>query len=341
MNSRSKPSQEDTGVLHTALCDLLGCRYPLLQAGMGGVTRAELVAAVAKAGAYGFLGMVREGPDLIRREIRAVRHATELPFGVNLIPAATESELFDAELTACLDEDVHSLCFFWDVDARAVAKVKDAGKRVLYQVGTPEDAVLAEAAGADVIIVQGFEAGGHVRGDISSLVLLPQTVKAVSIPVVASGGFASGEALVAALALGCQGIHCGTAFLATRESYAHDYHKKRVVEARSEDTVHTALFSINWPPDAPVRVIRNSTFDERAVACDSDDRPRDVIAHEDGRPIYRYSTDSPLRSTCGKLEELALFAGQVCGSISDVPSAAARVEEIIGAARATLDRLQF
>ena len=130
--------------LHTPLCDLLGCRYPILQAGMGGVARSELVAAVTEAGGYGFLGMVRETPDLIAREIDAVRARTDGPFGVNLIPAATDPDLLEAELSVCLKKRVHSLCFFWDVHADVVAIVKAAGCRVLYQVGSVEDAVAAE-----------------------------------------------------------------------------------------------------------------------------------------------------------------------------------------------------
>jgi len=150
--------------LHTPICDLLECRYPILQAGMGGVARSELVAAVIEAGGYGFLGMVREPPDLIAREIDKVRAHTDEPFGVNLIPAATDPDLLEAELSVCLKKKVHSLCFFWDVHADVIARTKAAGCRVLYQVGSVEDAVAAAKAGADAIIAQGFEAGGHVRG---------------------------------------------------------------------------------------------------------------------------------------------------------------------------------
>jgi nitronate monooxygenase len=328
--------------LHTPLCDLLGCRYPILQAGMGGVARSELVAAVIEAGGYGFLGMVREKPALIAQEIDAVRARTDGPFGVNLIPAATDQALLEAELSVCVEKRVHSLCFFWDVHADAVAIAKAAGCRVLYQVGSVEDAIIAERAGADAVIAQGFEAGGHVRGSVSSLVLLPQVVRGVSVPVIASGGFASGESLIAALALGAQGIHCGTAFLATTESFAHAYHKDRVVRAKSEDTVYTDAFAINWPPNSPVRVIANSLTEElgqHLLGHDPEHISREAIADEDGRPIYKLSTDSPLRITTGDLERLALFAGQVVGEIETIPSAGARISEMVSAARATLSRL--
>jgi nitronate monooxygenase len=329
--------------LHTPLCTLLGCRYPIVQAGMGGVARSELVAAVTEAGGYGFLGMVRETPDLIAREIDTVRAHTDGHFGVNLIPAATDPDLLEAELSLCVKKRVHSLCFFWDVHADVIARAKAAGCRVLYQVGSVKDAVAAAEAGADAIIAQGFEAGGHVRGTVSSLVLLPQVVRAVSIPVIACGGFASGESLIAALALGAQGIHCGTAFLATEESFAHAYHKDRVVRAKSEDTVYTDAFAINWPPDSPVRVITNRLTDDLGqflLGHKPEDIPREAIADEDGRPIYKFSTDSPLRTTVGNLECLALFAGQIAGAIETIPSAGARVGEIVSAARATLERLQ-
>jgi nitronate monooxygenase len=328
---------------HTPLCTLLGCRYPIVQAGMGGVARSELVAAVTEAGGYGFLGMVRETPDLIAREIDTVRAHTDAHFGVNLIPAATDPDLLEAELSLCVKKRVHSLCFFWDVHADVIARAKAAGCRVLYQVGSVKDAVAAAEAGADAIIAQGFEAGGHVRGTVSSLVLLPQVVRAVSIPVIACGGFASGESLIAALALGAQGIHCGTAFLATEESFAHAYHKDRVVRAKSEDTVYTDAFAINWPPDSPVRVITNRLTDDLGqflLGHKPEDIPREAIADEDGRPIYKFSTDSPLRTTVGNLECLALFAGQIAGAIETIPSAGARVGEIVSAARATLERLQ-
>lgn len=332
----------DRHVLHTPLCTLLGCRYPILQAGMGGVARSSLVAAVSAAGAFGCLGMVRESPQRIRTEIAAVRSRTDAAFGVNLIPSATDPALFAEELAVCIDEAVGTLVYFWDVVPEAVTRAKAAGLTVLYQVGSVADARAAEAAGADAVIAQGVEAGGHVRGATTSLVLLPEVVRAVTVPVVGSGGFASGASLVAAIALGAQGVHCGTAFLATDESFAHDLHKRRIVAADAEDTVHTDAFAINWPAGSPVRVLRSDVtlrIGDRPFGHDPATIDRVQIAEEEGRPIYLWSTDSPLRSMTGDLDDLALFAGQSCGQIRQIVPAAERVGSMVRGAEGAIRRL--
>lgn len=332
--------------LNTPICARLGCDVPSLLAGMGGVARSELVAAVAEAGGYGILGMVREPPALIGAEIDAVRARTTRPFAVNLIPAATDPVLLQAELAVCFDRAVPAMCFFWDVVPEAVAQAKAAGCLVLHQVGSLAAAKAAEAAGVDVLIVQGVEgveAGGHVHGTVAALVLVEQVARATSLPIIASGGFATGASLVAALALGAQGIHCGTAFLATRESFAHDDHKARVLGASAEDTVYTDAFALNWPPNAPVRVIGNSLT--RALGHDlmghhPDRLPRDVIAWDEGRPLLKFSTDSPLRTTTGDLEAMAAFAGQSVALIDTLPRAADRIATIVAEAQTALTRLQ-
>ncbi len=332
----------DRDPLRTPLCALLGCDFPILQAGMGGVARSELAAAVSAAGGFGCIGMVRETPDLIRREVDAVRQRTDRPFAVNLIPAATDPALYESEFAACVTAGVPAMVFFWDVVPGAIAAAKDAGMTVLYQVGSVADAVAAVEAGADAIIAQGVEAGGHVHGNVTSLVLLPQVVAAVDVPVVGSGGFATGDALVAALALGAQGIHCGTLFLATPESFAHDMHKQRVVAATSDRTVHTDAYAINWPKGSPVRVLANDMTDglgTRLFGHDPAEIPRHAVAEEEGRPIYEWSTDSPLRSMTGAMDRLALFAGQVSGLVGEVVPAGERVSAIVHQARATLSRL--
>ncbi|MDR5654643.1 NAD(P)H-dependent flavin oxidoreductase [Ruixingdingia sedimenti] len=331
-----------TPPLRTPLCDLLGCDVPVLLAGMGGVARWELAAAVAAAGGYPQLGMVREDPALIAREVTALRAAMPRPFAVNLIPAATEPGLLDRQIGTCLDLGVGAFSFFWDVVPAALARVKAAGAQVIHQVGTPEAARMAQDAGADVLVAQGAEAGGHVHGETGLLALVETVARAAWVPVVASGGIGTGAGLVAALAAGAQGVQCGTAFLATPESFAHDYHKDRVVAAHATDTLRTDIFVLNWPAHAAVRVIANSTtrpLGHRLTGHDPAALPREVIAQEDGRPILRYSTDSPLRTTTGDLEAMALFAGQGVDAITAVIPAGDRLRRIMAEAEAILTRL--
>lgn len=330
--------QPATG-LRTPLCDLLGCEYPILLAGMGGVSHWELAAAVANAGGYGILGMVREAPELIAREVTALKAATDRSFAVNVIPAATEPGLLARQIDTCLDLGVKSFTFFWDVVPAAVARVKEAGCLVLHQVGTLDAARDAEAAGADVIIAQGVEAGGHVHGRVPVLELTEAVLNVVSIPVVASGGLATGKDLAAVLRMGAAGVQYGTAFLATDESFAHPYHKARVVAAGKGDTVLTDVFVLNWPAGAAVRVIANSVTERlngRLFGYDPDTLPREAIAWDGDEPRLRFSTDSPLRTTTGDLEAMALYAGQGLGAISNIVPAADRVAEIVAEARAAL-----
>ncbi len=310
-----------SGTLTTPLTTTLGCRHPIISAGMGGPARSELAAAVSEAGGFGLLGMVRESPALITREIAGVRGRTSKPFGVNLVPFATDPALLADEMAACIAARVPALCFFWDVHPAIVEQAKNAGCLVLYQVGSLRDAILAQAVGADVVIVQGVEAGGHVRGHLPLSVLLPQVVETLRIPVVASGGIADGRAMAAALAMGAHGVQCGTVFLASVESYAHDYHKQRVVSAQAGDTVHTDLFAIGWPPHSPVRVLKNSVTAAaggRLWGYLPDQLPRDVIGEDEGRPVYRCGTDSPLRSTTGDFEQMCLYASESAARVGGI-----------------------
>lgn len=334
---------ETSGRLRTPLCDLLGCEVPVLLAGMGGVARWELAAAVANAGGFAMLGMVRENPDLIETEVRALRAATNRPFAVNVIPAATDPALLSWQIDRCLDLGVRAFTFFWDVLPDTIARVKREGCLVLHQVGTAEAARQAEDAGADVLIAQGIEAGGHVHGRTGAFALAATVLDTTRLPVVVSGGIATGRGLAAALAMGAQGVHCGTAFLATRESFAHDYHKARVVSASGEDTVLTDAFVLNWPKGAAVRVIGNSVtqaLGDRLLGHDPDTLPREVIAQDCGQPLLRFSTDSPMRHTTGALEEMALYSGQGAGAIRDIPPAAERLRQMVREAEACLARLK-
>lgn len=325
--------------LHTPLVDLLGCEVPVLLAGMGGVARHEVAVAVSEAGGFGCLGMVREPPQRIRQEVLGYRRLCHRPFAVNLIPAATDAALLREQLRICHRLAVPAIALFWDVDVALVRHLKAEGLLVLHQIGCERDAELALEAGADVLIAQGMEAGGHVRSRTTTLALVPEIVRMSPAPVVASGGIGSGAALVAALALGAQGVSCGSAFLATREANAHLRHKERLLQARASDTVLTEKFFRNWPMPAPVRVLENAVtrgeFDDLHAA-----RATPVIGRQDEGPVFLFSTDSPLRDATGDIDDMAIYAGQSCGQINDLCSAAERLRRMISDAEHCLRRLQ-
>ncbi len=319
--------------LRTPVCELLGCDYPIVLAGMGGVARSELALAVAQAGGFGFLGMVREPPELIRSEVEAMRRGTAKPFGVNIIPAATEPDRLERQVQTCIDLRVPVVAMFWDLRPDLVQRFRDAGTAVVCHVGSAEEGIAAQAAGADVLIAQGVEAGGHVRGTTPLRQVLSELVPAATVPVLAAGGMVDGRDLVEALRLGAQGIVIGTAFAAAPESFAHDYHRQRIVEAKAEDTILTDMFHINWPIGAPVRVIKNSaTRGERGDPFGA----RQVIGDEEGRAIYLFSTDSPSRVMTGDFEAMALYAGQGVDRIDAVMPAGERVARIVAEAEQLL-----
>jgi nitronate monooxygenase len=298
------------------------------------VSRSELVSAVTLAGGFGFLGMAREQAATIQREVLAVRAATGRRFGVNLIPVATRPPLLDEEIAACIALQVPVVTLFWHIGDEVVARFRDAGILVVCQVGSRQEGEAAQRAGADVLIAQGVEAGGHVRGGIPLGKLLPDVVGSSDIPVLAAGGIVDGNDLASALAAGAQGVVIGTALLASPESFAHDYYKQRLLTARAEDTVLTDVFHISWPIAAKVRVLRNSTTArDRREAFQI---PPVEIGKDEGRPVYRFSTDSPLRSTTGDLEAMALYAGKGISRIDAIVPAAERIRAIAAEAEMIL-----
>jgi nitronate monooxygenase len=322
-------------ILHRPVCNILGCTTPIVLAGMGGVARSELVAAVTEAGGFGFLGMVREPIGLIRAEVAALRTRGITRFGVNLIPAATDPTLLEAQVSACIDLGVPVISLFWDVSSKLAARLRAAGIVVVCQVGSLAEAQAVEQAGAQIIIAQGVEAGGHVRGDRPLHDLVSEIVTETNLPVLAAGGLADGADLATVLSLGAQGAVFGTALIATPESYAHDYHKQRLLDADRTDTVLSDAFHINWPRGAKVRVLASGvTSGERG---DPFTETRTVIGEEAGRPIYLFSTDSPLRAMTGTFEVMALYAGAGVGRITDIVGAAARVRAIAAEAAQLLD----
>lgn len=227
-------------MLHTRLCDLLSIEVPIICAPMGpNITGLELTAAVSNAGGLGVMQAQLYPPSLLRQHIRHLRDLTDKPFGVNFVLHFPHEE----NVEVCLEERVPVLSFFWGDPAPYVERAHALGIKVFDQVGSVASAQRSAHAGVDVIIAQGVEAGGHVAGQVSSIVLVPRVVDAVvPIPVIAAGGIADARGLVAALALGADGIVMGTRFLATPEANAHPIYQQKLVDATEEETVYTLLF---------------------------------------------------------------------------------------------------
>ena len=255
--------------LHTPLCDLLGVKHPIMLAGMGGVSYAELAAAVSNAGGYGVLGMAGRTPEFIRDEMRKVKSLTDKPFGVDLLAASPES--LTASVEIIIEEGASSFVAGLGVPMPIMEKLKKAGLKVMVVCGAVKHAVKAEQAGCDAVICQGGEGGGHT-GLVGTMPLVAQAVEAVKIPVVAAGGIADGRGLAAALMLGAAGGLCGTAFYVSAESLTHPHLKRVAVKGSGDDTVRSSVIDvardIAWPQAFNIRTLRNAFIDEWAGDLD-------------------------------------------------------------------------
>jgi NAD(P)H-dependent flavin oxidoreductase YrpB (nitropropane dioxygenase family) len=325
----------------TALCERLGIELPIIQAPMGGVVGAALASAVSNAGGLGMLSPWRADIDVVRRQIRETRTLTSRPFGVNLNLEFPQEE----RLAACLDEGIRIISFFWRDPSSLLSRAKAGGAIVMHTVGSASDARRAASCGVDILVAQGWEAGGHVRGTVATMPLIPAVVDAVApAPVVAAGGIADGRGLAAALALGAGGAWIGTRFLVSHEAAVHPRYRERLLRANENDTVFLEnLFDVRWP-NAPHRTLRNQTVEtwEAAGRPPPGKRPGEgeVIANSQssGR-IVRYQSCTPGPDTEGDIDALSLWAGQSVGLVSKRQSAGDIVREIADEARLVLRQL--
>ena len=324
-------------MISTKLTEKLGIRHPIVQAGMGGVARAELVAAVSNAGGLGMLGMVRMTPDFIRDQIQKTRELTQRPFGVNLIQPVAPTSGFEGQLEVCIEEKVPVVSLFWSDPVPFVQRCHVAGIVVMLQVGSAEEATRAAAAGVDFIVAQGVEAGGHVRGQVGLVPLLPTVVEAVTpVPVIAAGGIVDGRGLAAALALGADGVWVGTRFVASKESEAHPDYKRRLLAASQADAIYTEIFRVGWPPNSPHRVLRNSLTEGGSVP------PGPVGSARIGDrtvEVPQFGSATPTIHTEGRIELMANYAGQGVGLIRNILPAAEIVQQMASEAEAIIRRL--
>ena len=327
--------------MRTPLCDLLGIEAPVVLAPMGGAVTPTLAAAVSNAGALGMLPLTWTPPEEIATIVDETRRQTEYPFGVNLGLAWDQGERLSVALTA----GVRVVSFFWGDASDIIGEAREAGAVVFVTVGTAEEGRAAAAAGADVVVAQGWEAGGHVWGTVSTLALVPRVVDAVApIPVVAAGGVADGRGLAAVLALGAAGAWVGTRFLAASEAAIHPDYRRRILAAGEADTFYGTLFDRGWP-DAPHRALRNSTVDawERAGRPPSGSRPGEddePASRPDGSPINRYASSTPTAAMAGDVEPLPHWAGQGVGLVTHGENAADIVQSLVTEAEAVINSLR-
>jgi enoyl-[acyl-carrier protein] reductase II len=317
-------------MLHTSVCDLLSIEFPIIQAGMGAMTSAELVAAVSNAGGLGSLGAAMRTADDLREQLARTCELTRRPFAVNFVfgGAGVNEEAF----TRTLEAKPRLISFALGDPGDFVQRAHAAGILVMHQATTVQQARQAAARGVDVIIAQGSEAGGF-GGSVAGLALIPQVVDAVSpIPVLAAGGIAHGRGMAAALVLGAQGINIGTRFLASIEAPIPDDWKQAILASESEDAVKAEFWGDIFPargsqyPVIP-RVLRSHFVEEWQQRPDDAKREAEQLQAQIGAAIGQ-----------GTFGDLLPFTGQTAGLIHEILPAAEIVRRIVVEAEDALKR---
>ena len=301
------------------ICEMLGIRYPIFLGGMAHVSRAPLVAAVSAAGGLGIIGSGGMSPENLREEISAVRRKTDTVFGVNLMLL---DPYIDEQVNVVLSEHVPVVTTGAGNPAKYMECFAKAGIKILPVVPAVALARRMERAGADGIIAEGTESGGHV-GEVTTIVLVPQIVDAVSLPVVAAGGIADGRGLAAAIMLGAEGVQMGTRFLASVEAPVHDNFKNAILAANERSTRVTGR-SLG----APVRTIANQ-MTKRFANYEKEGRSfeefEDLAVGGLQRAVYE-----------GDVTSGSLMAGQIAGLIAETKPVEAIIKEMITTANKLL-----
>ena len=299
-------------MIKSPVCDILGIKYPVFQGGMAWASNHRLAAAVSNAGGLGIIGAGQMPPDIVVQEIRKAKESTDKPFGVNLILYLS---YIDELIDAVIKEKVSVVTTGAGNAGPYIKKFHDAGIKVIPVIPSTALAKRMEKAGADAVIAEGTESGGHI-GEITTMALVPQVADAVNIPVIAAGGIADYRGFAAALCLGASGIQMGTRFLATKECHIHQNWKNSVIKASDRDTVVTGR-----PTGHPVRVLKNKLakmFLELEEKC---------------APIEEYEKlgtgKLKAASVDGDAEMGSLMSGQIAGLIKEEKTVKEVIDEIV------------
>ncbi len=331
-------------MIRTRITEQYGITHPIIGAGMAIVSMPPLVAAVSNAGGMGTLGAGMLPPEAVTGTIGQIKSMTSKPFGVNFITQFAEAAHVDAAIAG----GPTVISFHWnDLPVALIERVKRAGIRVWVQVGTVAMAKDAAALGVDAVIAQGSEAGGHVRGEAATMVLLPAVLDAVGpkVPVIAAGGVADGRGMAAALAMGADAVWVGTRLLASEEATAHPEYKRRVVAAGPGDTMMTTLFGPEWPDRERVlinRVVREWGHRVSEIPPELHQAPSIGKTMMGPQPydMPKFSAMLPIPETTGDFEEMNMVAGESSGLVHDIQPAARIVETMSTQAEAAIHKLQ-
>jgi len=306
-------------MLTTRFTELIGCDIPLQQAGMGGVATADLARAVTEAGALGMIGAAMVPAPQLTETLEGLPS----PVGVNfLMPFVDNDAVEAAAANAALVE-----FFYADPDAKLVELVHKSGTaKAAWQVGDPDEARKARDAGCDLIVAQGVEAGGHVRGTIGLLPLLDAVLEATpDVPVVAAGGIGTAKAVKAVLAAGADAARVGTRFVAADEADTHPDYAQALIDAQPDDTVLTTAFGVMWP-DAPHRVLKSCV--DAAGRFKEGETVGELVMGEVRMPLPPFAVPCPGRTTTGTIGAMALYAGQSVGAVTKTQPAKEIVAEL-------------
>lgn len=309
-------------MLHSSICELLGIKYPILQGGMAWIGTAELAAAVSNAGGLGIIGAGHMPPDALRNEIQKAKAMTDKPFGVNVM---LMSPFVKEVMQVVVDERVKVVTTGAGNPGEYIPALKEIGAKVIPVVASVALAKRLVRTGVDAVIAEGMESGGHI-GEITTMALLPQIVDAVDVPVIAAGGIGDSRGIVAAFAMGAQGVQLGSRFVVSQECIAHENYKKAVLKAKDRSTVITGVSTGH-----PVRVIGNKLTREYLELEKNGASVEELEKLGAGR--------LHLATHKGDVDNGSVMIGQISGMFTEIKTVAEIIDELVGGIEAVQQRV--